>query len=193
MSEAQVEAQPNLDHHLDHLDHLIQSDQTYGNIPLGNDRSEATKLRHQMGERDYVYHTEMEVYGFEFYAKRRSPGDDSVSQPWLEHTDDSIICYEDLNPDQEQQTLTEVLQELPTGDRAALVTELYLGHDGIIFANKEMSTDPELIISLFDKIIKRLPNLVQIDYCGYYSDFTEEHINEAAKRNGRTVWAVEVT
>lgn len=161
-------------------------------ICLGDDRSQASERRRTMGERDYVYYVEMELWGFNFFAKRRAPGDLSVSQPWLEHTEDSIIGYSECFDDQDTHTLTEVLQELPTGEKAALVTELQLGHDGIIFANTEKSTDPELIIGLFVKVLERLPNLVQIDYCGYYSDFRDEHITEAGRRCGRSVWPVTV-
>lgn len=76
------------------------------------------------------------------------------------------------------------------GRLPASVETLNLGHDGIINCVDEDET--ESVTSVFERLIKSLPQLKKIYHCGYYSEFSSSDIKAAVKNCGRNIKVIKI-
>jgi len=64
---------------------------------------------------------------------------------------------------------------------------LYLGHDGVIRAGDGTESGNEKV-ELVKSILKALPNLIWIEFCGYHSDIDDYYIEKAAELCNRKIF-----
>ena len=88
----------------------------------------------------------------------------------------SLLVVAPLNSNIDMESL---LGKIPTW-----VTELYLGHDGVIYAKhhscSRTSRKPRDIVRSF---ISGLPNLERVHHCHYYSDYDDDLYEICEEKN----------